>query len=76
MTKERQTVLGIDALSEDTRASLRGLRCGLLCNHASVNRELVHSRFILSRGGSIKLTCLFSPQHGFAAEKQDNMIES
>ena len=76
MTKQHQTVLGIDTLSEGTRASLKGLRCGLLCNHASVNRDLVHSRFVLSKDGSINLSCLFSPQHGFAAEKQDNMIES
>ncbi|MGI9569755.1 MAG: exo-beta-N-acetylmuramidase NamZ family protein, partial [Desulfobulbia bacterium] len=70
------TVLGIDALSDETIAPLKGLRCGLLCNHASVNCDLVHSRFILSATRGINLNCLFSPQHGFAAEKQDNMIES
>lgn len=70
------TVLGIDSLPEKTRVSLRGKRCGLLCNHASVNKDLVHSRIILSATYEVNLVCLFSPQHGFGAEKQDNMIES
>ena len=69
-------MLGIDGLTDETLAPLKGLRCGLLCNHASVNRDLVHSRVILSATSGINLDCLFSPQHGFAAEKQDNMIES
>ena len=74
--KAKMTLPGIDALSDETLARLRGSRCGLLCNHASVNRDLVHSRFILSAASGINLSCLFSPQHGFEAEKQDNMIES
>ncbi len=74
--KAKMTLTGIDALSDETLTPLRGSRCGLLCNHASVNRDLVHSRFILSAASGINLVCLFSPQHGFEAEKQDNMIES
>ncbi|NNF46142.1 MAG: DUF1343 domain-containing protein [Desulfofustis sp.] len=70
------TVLGIDNLTDDILTSLKDLRCGLLCNQASVNREFVHSRFVLSEIPSFRLKCIFSPQHGFAAEKQDNMIES
>jgi uncharacterized protein YbbC (DUF1343 family) len=70
------TTLGIDNLTDEILKPLRSLRCGLLCNQASVNREFVHSRFVLSGISSVKLKCLFSPQHGFAAEKQDNMIES
>ncbi len=76
LEKSKMTLPGIDALSDETLARLRGSRCGLLCNHASVNRDLVHSRFILSAASGINLSCLFSPQHGFEAEKQDNMIES
>jgi len=76
LEKSKMTLPGIDALSDETLARLRGSRCGLLCNHASVNHDLVHSRFILSAASGINLTCLFSPQHGFEAEKQDNMIES
>lgn len=76
MGTQQLTVLGIDALSDEVIVPLKGARCGLLCNQASVNAELVHSRFVLTAVPALSLCCLFSPQHGFAAEKQDNMIES
>ncbi len=74
--KDQSTILGIDAIPADLLASLSQGRAGLLCNHASVNKDLVHSRLVLKNRAALNLTCLFSPQHGFSAEKQDNMIES
>jgi len=68
--------LGIDVFLEDHRPRLKKERLGLLCNHASVNRDLVHDRFLIRDHPDLSLSCLFSPQHGFAAEKQDNMVES
>jgi uncharacterized protein YbbC (DUF1343 family) len=57
-------------------ASLQGRRLGLLANQASTDRHFTHSRDLLRRAYPDQLTCLFSPQHGFYSEKQDNMIES
>jgi uncharacterized protein YbbC (DUF1343 family) len=37
---------------------------------------LIHARLRVHRRFPGKLTALYSPQHGFFAEKQDNMIES
>lgn len=68
-------LLGIDTFVQGDVSGLKRLRTGLLCNHASVNKDLIHSRFLLHQKG-LSLSCLFSPQHGFAAEKQDNMVES
>jgi uncharacterized protein YbbC (DUF1343 family) len=51
-------------------------RVGLLSNQASTDSQLVHSRLRLKELLGDQLTCLFSPQHGFYSEKQDNMIES
>ena len=51
-------------------------RLGLLCNPASVDPMFNHARFLVNRRLPGKLTALYSPQHGFFAEKQDNMIES
>jgi len=51
-------------------------RLGLLCNPASVDSDLHHSRIAVNHRFPGRLTALFSPQHGFFAEKQDNMIES
>ena len=76
MGEAQGTRLGIDLLTDELLSPLARMRCGLLCNQASVNRKLEHSRFVLADIPFIRLTCLFSPQHGFAAEKQDNMIES
>ena len=70
------TSLGIEQLIQAPPAYMRGRRSGLLCNASSVDRQLVHSRERLRDLLGPSLTCLYSPQHGFFAEKQDNMIES
>lgn len=51
-------------------------RLGLLCNPASVDRSFNHTRLLIQQHFPGKLKALYSPQHGFFAEKQDNMIES
>ncbi|WP_136808473.1 exo-beta-N-acetylmuramidase NamZ domain-containing protein [Desulfosediminicola flagellatus] len=51
-------------------------RLALLSNQASTASDLLHTRYHIEKQFPGKLTCLFSPQHGFFAEKQDNMIES
>ncbi|MDR3088989.1 MAG: DUF1343 domain-containing protein [Desulfobulbaceae bacterium] len=51
-------------------------RWALLANQASVATDLRHGREHLQKTFPGRLACLFSPQHGFFAEKQDNMIES
>lgn len=61
----------------DSEASLqKGERIGLLTNQASVNRQLIHDRLLFQQKFGNRLTTLFSPQHGFYSEQQDNMIES
>lgn len=68
--------LGLESLLQTPPARLRGKRLGLLCNQASTDHRLRHARDLLRERFGAQLTCLFSPQHGFFAEKQDNMIES
>jgi len=51
-------------------------RLGLLCNPSSVDRHFEHARELIKRQFPGQLQALYSPQHGFFAEKQDNMIES
>ncbi|MDJ0783823.1 MAG: DUF1343 domain-containing protein [Desulfosarcinaceae bacterium] len=55
---------------------IAGQRLGLLCNPASVDSRLRHARHRIHAVAGERLTALYSPQHGFFAEKQDNMIES
>lgn len=67
---------GIERLYTDPPDRLAGKRLGLLANPASVDRRFRHSRFLVDRCFPGGLTALFSPQHGFFAEKQDNMVLS
>lgn len=68
--------LGLEQFMASPPGDLKGRRCGLLCNAASVDRDLVHTRIGVHNLLGDRLTALFSPQHGLFAEKQDNMIES
>lgn len=67
---------GIEQACGSSLVSLRGRRLGLLANQASTDRHFTHSRDLLRRAYPDHLACLFSPQHGFFSEKQDNMVES
>jgi len=68
--------LGIEQLLLSPPEWIKQSRLGLLCNQASTDSRLLHSRDLLSSCFPSQLTCLFTPQHGFFSEKQDNMIES
>jgi uncharacterized protein YbbC (DUF1343 family) len=66
--------LGSDVLLGSSR--LRGARVGVVCNHASVDRDFVHIVDRLARADGVRLTAIFGPQHGFRSDVQDNMIET
>jgi uncharacterized protein YbbC (DUF1343 family) len=66
---------GCEVLFEEMPPWISSHRLGLLANQASVDRAFTHTSTLISRHGG-NLTCLFSPQHGFFAEKQANMQES
>jgi len=67
--------LGSEVLLDESPNWLRTERLGLLMNQASVTHSFELVSTLLAKAGA-RLTCLFSPQHGFFAEKQANMIES
>ena len=67
---------GLETFHQTLPSRLAGTRIGLLSNTASVDRSFRHARHVIARHHPGKLTALFSPQHGFYSEKQDNMVES
>lgn len=67
---------GVEQLCQSPPKTLANKRLGLLCNQASTDSRLVHSRDLVRQAFPGQLVSLFSPQHGFFCEKQDNMIES
>ncbi|MDD2390588.1 MAG: DUF1343 domain-containing protein [Desulfobacterales bacterium] len=67
---------GLERLIESPPEWLKGKKIGLLCNPASIDSQFRHASQLIHRMFPEQLTALYSPQHGFHAEKQDNMIES
>lgn len=67
---------GLQRLLTAPPSWLQKTRLGLLCNSASVDPSLVHARVLIHRRFAGRLRALYAPQHGFFAEKQDNMKES
>jgi len=67
---------GLMHLLDDPPRWIRGARLGLLCNPAAIDHRYRHAREVIARQFPGQLTALYAPQHGFFAEKQDNMVES
>jgi uncharacterized protein YbbC (DUF1343 family) len=67
---------GLERFLEHPPEAVAEGRLGLLCNPASVDPQFRHARQLIHARLPGRLTALYSPQHGFMAEKQDNMIES
>jgi uncharacterized protein YbbC (DUF1343 family) len=66
--------LGSDVLLSSGR--LRGLRVGIVCNHASLDHGFRHIIDRLVAADDVTLAAIFGPQHGFRSDVQDNMIET
>jgi uncharacterized protein YbbC (DUF1343 family) len=66
--------LGSDVLMSSGR--LDGLRVGVVCNHASVDRGFLHIVDRMAAADDMTLAAIFGPQHGFRSDVQDNMIET
>ena len=58
------------------RERLRGRRVALVAHPASVDARLRPVWELLAELPEVRLTALLAPQHGFAGEKQDDMVES
>lgn len=77
----KPTQTGIERLLADGGPIAQGDRLGLLANPASVgcprtDMRFQHTRNLIAGRYPGQLKVLFSPQHGFFAEKQANMIGS
>jgi uncharacterized protein YbbC (DUF1343 family) len=59
-----KVVLGIDVLSAEGFARLKGLRCGLVTHRAGVNGLGQRTVDVLARASGVKLVKLFGPEHG------------
>src|SRR2546421_315472 len=69
---------GIDVLERDGFKELQGLRIGLITNHTGRDRAGRQTIDVLRGAPGVKLTALFSPEHGIrgqADEKVSDMVD-
>jgi len=71
-----KVITGLENLCCNPEPRLKGARLGLLANPASTDTSFGHASTLINQIYPGQLKALFSPQHGFHAEKQDNMVES
>jgi uncharacterized protein YbbC (DUF1343 family) len=78
--KKARIETGLDRLinfhTEKPPSWLNNKRLGILLNPASLNKHLQSSAKLINQAFPGQLNALFTPQHGYFASKQDNMIES
>lgn len=70
-----KTGLAVLLQEENLQQQIRG-NIGYLCHSASVDAQARHGVYGLKALFGPRLKALFAPQHGFATDAQDNMIES
>lgn len=66
--------LGIDVLREDGFAHLAGKRVGLITNHTGLDSHGTSSVTLLHQAPEVKLSAIFSPEHGFLGKLDEDGI--
>ena len=67
--RQMSIILGFERLIDSGR--IRGHRVGLVCNLASIDKNLQHISTRFANEPSVTLNALFGPQHGFESNDQD-----
>ncbi len=67
---------GIDVLVAENFSPLSGLRIGLITNHSGIDSVGRSTLELLHRAPGVKLTAIFSPEHGLAGEEDDIVFSS
>lgn len=80
LTVSAQVKPGIEVLRDNGFKGLQGKRVGLITNPTGVDNKLVSTVDILANAPGVKLTALFSPEHGvrgdvYAGDTVSNMVD-
>jgi uncharacterized protein YbbC (DUF1343 family)/CubicO group peptidase (beta-lactamase class C family) len=75
-TTPAKVLTGIDVLKRDNFKQLEGLRIGLVTNHTGRDRDGRQSIDVLSKAPNVKLTVLFSPEHGIRGVADEKVSDS
>jgi len=67
---------GIDVLERDNFSQLANKRVGLITNHTGRDREGRQTIDVLNKASNVKLTALFSPEHGIRGLVDEKISDS
>ena len=67
---------GIDSLERQNYAPLKGLRVGLITNHTGTDRRRNPTIDLLKAAPGVRLTALFSPEHGIRGAVDEKVADS
>ncbi len=75
VARNTEVLTGLDVLAEQNFAPLRGKRIGLFTNHTGLSRDGRRNIDLMLQAG-IKITALFSPEHGIAGKEDNDKIQN
>src|SRR5579884_3878571 len=75
-TARGQVKTGLDVLIEENFAPLAGKRVGLVTNQTGITRDGRRNIDVFAHAPNLKLTAIFSFEHGLEGTREDSHIES
>ena len=73
---DARVLTGIDVLERDGYKQLAGMRLGLITNHTGRDRAGRQTIDVLREAANVKLTALFSPEHGIRGVADEKVADS
>ena len=73
---DAQVLTGIDVLERDNFKQLAGMRVGLVTNQTGRDRNGRSTIDVLNKAPNVKLTALFSPEHGIRGVADEKISDS
>ncbi len=74
VARNGEVATGLDVLAEQGFAPLKGKRIGLFTNHTGLSRDGRRNIDLMIEAG-LKVTALFSPEHGIAGTEDNDKIQ-
>ncbi|MEQ1472716.1 MAG: DUF1343 domain-containing protein [Candidatus Acidiferrum sp.] len=71
--RDKHVQSGLDVLEAETFAPLRGKHVGIITNHTGVDSEGHSTVEVLTHAAGVHVVALFSPEHGLAGSKDENV---
>lgn len=75
VARNGDALAGLDGLAQDQFKLLQGKRVGLFTNHTGISRDGRRGVDLMVEAG-IKVTALFSPEHGIAGKEDSDTIQN